>query len=258
MATITVRVDDAIRDALDEMAHDQGVKLSDLVRGLLREAVIRIPESEDRSQEVPSETPDSLTSIDRQTLALLHRILARVLPEDANDTDGDPAYQLERARVLEAGYAREYTTEFAGVDEELTRRDCERVMDILDMFRIIDYSVDHLARESVAVDESVVSRLQYLGFDHNDALEGKMADYVEYLIDKNRWSERRDFVKGPSSGNSHMSTLGLYGRMLTEYRRITERRQRVSRTDYLLSGDDLKLLADATTHPSRRTAEPRT
>lgn len=258
MATITVRVDDAIRDALDEMAHDQGVKLSDLIRGLLQEAVIRIPASEERSREDPSETPDNLSSMDRQTLALLHRILARVLPEDANDTDGDPAYQLERARVLEAGYAREYTTEFAGIDEELTRRDCERVMDILDMFRIIDYSVDHLRGESIPLDDDIVSRLQYLGFDHNDALEGKMADYVEYLIDKNRWAERRAFVKGPSNGNSHMSTFGLYGRMLTEYRRITERRQRASRTDYLLGIDDLKLLADATIHPSHRMAEPRT
>jgi hypothetical protein len=47
--------------------------------------------------------PGPMPLMDRQVLALLHRILARVLPEGSCDIDGDDEYQLERARVLEAG-----------------------------------------------------------------------------------------------------------------------------------------------------------
>ena len=253
MASITVRIDDETRDALDEMARLEGVSLSDFVRGLLREAVVPVIDDEAGRQGDGSEnTPDSLSTQERQTLSLLHRILARVLPEDSNDVDGDPAYQLERAKVLEAGYVNEYGTEFAGIQEELSRRDCARVMDILDMFRIVEYSVSELATAEEPLDPSVISRLQFRGFDHNDSLEGKMADYVEFLIDSGRWTEREEFVKGPRHGNSHMQVLSVYLRMLTEYRRIGERRRKTSRTEYLLSASELSQIAESSIHPSRR------
>lgn len=52
--------------------------------------------------------PETTRIADRQTLSMLHRTLARVLPEDANDDDGIAAYQLERARVIESGFTGEY------------------------------------------------------------------------------------------------------------------------------------------------------
>ena len=35
-------------------------------------------------------------------------MLARVLPEDANDDDGGADYQLRRARVIESSFTGEY------------------------------------------------------------------------------------------------------------------------------------------------------
>ena len=88
-----------------------------------------------------------MRTIDRQVLSLLHRILARVLPEDANDVDGDLEYQLKRAKILEEGFAGEYWLEVAGFSTELSKRDCGRVSDILQMFRIITFSIDHLQND---------------------------------------------------------------------------------------------------------------
>lgn len=44
----------------------------------------------------------------------------RVLPEDANDVDGDREYQLERAQVIEKGFTAEHETEFCGIKPELS------------------------------------------------------------------------------------------------------------------------------------------
>jgi hypothetical protein len=91
MATLTVRVDDDTRDALQEKAQNEGLTLSDLIRGLLLEAVVPVREDEGY---VDGYSPDSLDPKDRQMFSLLHRILARVLPDDARDVDGDAEYQI--------------------------------------------------------------------------------------------------------------------------------------------------------------------
>src|SRR5215207_9359803 len=106
MAVLNIRVDDRVRDQLKEMADDEGVTLSEYVRDLLMEAVVPVYEREMEHGDEP--VPESMRIIDRQVLSLLHRILARVLPDDANDVDGDPEYQLMRANILEAGYTGEY------------------------------------------------------------------------------------------------------------------------------------------------------
>ena len=251
MATLTVRIDDETRDLLDEQAGEAGMNLSDYIRSLLREAVVPVSRRGDSSDL----TPETLSPHDRHSLSLLHRILARVLPEGAGDTDGDSEDQLGLARVLEAGYTNEYWVEFAGVSEELSKKNCVRVMDVLDMFRILDHSIERLKKDGVELDAETISRLRYSGFDHNDALEGKMADYVEHLIAKDKWTEQADFVNGPRGGNSHMRMLPTYQRMLDEYRRSNERRSRVSRLDYELTQEDLVAIADATVHPDNRAAK---
>ena len=106
MAVLNVRVEDHVRDQLKEMADAEGVTLSEYVRSLLLEAVVPVYEAEVKHGDEPA--PGSMRTIDRQVLSLLHRILARVLPEDANDVDGDLEYQLERAKILEEGFAGEY------------------------------------------------------------------------------------------------------------------------------------------------------
>lgn len=249
MATITVRLDDDVRDAAARQAAGDGVTLSDFVRDLIREAVVSVRDDPRPEGYVP----DSLSAKDRHVLSLLHRILGRVLPEDENDVDGDKEYQLDRAHVLEAGLTQEYWVEFAGIANELSKRDSQRVMDILDMFRIAGYSVKELQKQGIEVPTEVTSRLRYQGFDFNDDLESKMGSYVQYLVDKGRWQEQADFINGHDDGNSHSPMLETYMRMLAEYRRIRERRRpQLGGSSYALTLDELEAVSREWVHPERR------
>lgn len=251
MAVLNIRVEDRVRDQLKAIAEDHGVSLSEYVRDLLMENVVPVCEPEAKHGDEPA--PDSMRTVDRQVLSLLHRILGRVLSEDSNDVDGDLEYQLMRAKILEEGYTGEYWYETAGFRTELSKRDCGRVSDILQMFRIITFSIDHLEKEGTPVDEKLGYGLEFQGFDHNDELEGHMASYVTFLIRDDRWKELEPQLKRNDKGNSHHLVLDTYLRMLSEYRRIMDgRKRRFDRMDYLLSLDELKRIAEARVHPSNR------
>lgn len=248
---LNIRVDEHVRDQLKAMADAKGVSLSEHVRDLLMESVV--PVSERDATHGDELAPESMRIIDRQVLSLLHRILGRVLPEGSNDVDGDAADQLKRATILEAGYTREYWLETAGFETELSKRDCDRVSDILQMFRIITFSINHLAKDGVVIDQDLAEDLEFAGFDHNDSLEGHMARYVRFQMEDDRWGELRPQLDRNDRGNSHRLMLDTYLRMLSEYRRIMDGRTRGFRSqDYLLSLDELRRIADAQIHPSNR------
>ncbi|MDP9890571.1 YfbU family protein [Pseudarthrobacter enclensis] len=251
MAVLNIRVEDRVRDQLKEMADDEGVTLSEFVRDLLMEAVVPVYEREVKHGDEPA--PESMRIVDRQVLSLLHRILARVLPEDANHTDGDLEYQLMRASILEAGFTGEYWYEVAGFNTELSKRDCGRVSDILQMFRVITFSIDQLSKDGTPVDEELAYKLEFHGFDHNDALEGHMASYVDFLMRDDRWTELKPHLERNDNGNSHARVLDTYLRMLAEYRRIMDSRDRGhGRHSYLLAQEELERIAAARIHPSNR------
>ena len=200
--------------------------------------------------------PETMRITDRQVLSMLHRILARVLPDDAEGDkgdDGDADHQLSRARMIESGFTGEYWQEVAGFRTELSRRDCTRVLDILDMFRVITYSIERLEEKGTAVSEDLRYRLEFRGFDHNDGLEGHMASYVNYLMSDGRWTELQPQVQKNDDGNSHHRMLDIYLRMLAEHRRIMDGRGLgFSRDAYLLSMEELQQIATARVHPSNR------
>lgn len=251
VAVINIRVEDRIRDQLKELADGEGVSLSEYVRDLLLAAVVPVFEREVEPGDEPA--PETMRLADRQVLAMLHRILARVLPENSNDVDGDAEYQLERARVIESGFTGEYWREVAGYRTELTKRDCDRVLDTLDMFRVITYSIKRLEEQGTAVSEELSYDLEFQGFDFRDGLEGQMADYVKFLMSDGRWGELQPQVDRNDGGNSHHQMLDTYLRMLAEHRRIRNRRGRgFRRDDYLLSLEELEQISAARIHPSNR------
>lgn len=252
MAVLNIRVEDRVRDQLKEKADNEGTTLSEFVRDLLMEAIVPVYETKIRHGE--EQAPESMRIVDRQVLSLLHRILGRVLPKDANDVDGDLDYQLMRASILEEGFTGAYWYEVAGFSTELSVRDCRRVTDILQMFRAITYSIDHLSKEGTPIDQKLAFDLEFQGFDCNDALEGHMADYVKFLMrDGRHWSELRPQLKRNDNGNSHHQVLGTYLRMLSEYRRIMDTRERrFDLQDYLLSETELERISAASVHPKNR------
>lgn len=249
---LNVRVDDHVRDALDDLAAAEGVSLSELVRDRLREVVV--PVGEPRALPHGDEpAPESLSFMDRKLLSMLHRILARVLSdEDEDGEDGGVKYQLERAHVLERGLTGEYWMESAGFVTELSKSDSWRVIEILEMFRVVTFSIKELANVGTPVDDDLQWKLSFRGFDHNDPLERHMAQYVDYLIKDGRWAELKSAIAANDRGNSHRRMLGVYGRMLTVYRRIMEARERGYSDDYFLSVVELADLVSSQVHPSNR------
>lgn len=249
MAVLNVRIDDDTYDQLKQLAEEEGTSLSEFVRDRLLEVVVPVSEIHG---DAPA--PESFSLRDRLMLSLLHRILARVLPEDANGEDGDEAYQLEKAEILESGFVGEYWFEVAGFETELSKDDSRRVIDILEMFRIITFSIERLEGDGTPVDEKLAWGLRFRGFDHNDSLEGHMARYVRYQMrDGDKWEELQPQIDESDGGNSHMKMLSIYMRMLTEYRRIMKgRERRFDRDAYFLSAEELKAIDDATIHPSNR------
>lgn len=244
MEIINIRVEDHIRDALKSQAAEAGKSLSEYVRDLLWESVIPLQRAkEGRHGDEPS--PETLPLIDRQVLSLLHRILARVLPPAANDEDGNLEHQLERARILEAGFTGEYWREVAGFETELPKRDSRRVIDILTMFRVLTSSVEHHVSAGSAFDLDMVDRLSYQGFDFNDPLESHMARYVEHFVNTQRFEELRPIIEKNDGGNSHRPMLPRYSRMLAEYRRVSDAPKFEARDRYLLSREELERIANA-------------
>lgn len=247
MATITVRIPDETRDALQARADAAHETLSDSVRNCLQNAVIESPE---RAERRSARRIESLTLIERQTFALLHRILARVLPEDANDEDGDETYQLSRASVLEQGFTGEYSTEFQVLSAELSIAQCEFVVDVLGMFQAAKWSMEDLGEEGEQLTKDQVLALTFYGFDFNDSLEVQMGAYVHHLVTENRWVEQMEVVHKGERGNSHMPMREAYSRMLAEFRKLEQRR--LTRRFGRLTKGELEQVAAAWIHPDNR------
>jgi uncharacterized protein len=242
MATITLRVEDQVKDDLEALARSRGITVTDLLRPLIEEAAGR-PTGESRGVH-----PAHLTAVERRTMSLLHQILGRLDPEDES-------YHRLRAQALDEGYTAEYGDEFLGMEPELPARDCELVRDILDMFRVIRASVNKLGSGIVAsLDHATF--LELAGFDANDPLEGRLLYYARHLLATDRWTDLADyFDDAHERGNSHHQALPAYRRMLEVYEPLFKAKAsgRGLRPDhFLFSADELAAIAGAAVHPDNR------
>lgn len=182
--------------------------------------------------------PASLSPFERLTLALQHQILSHL---DENEAD----HHRRMQEVLTQGFTAEYGTVFSPY-AELPYDDCRLVYDILDMFRVMKASIaelDETERHALLADHKYV--LFFQGFDGNDAREGKMASYVDYLQAMDRWTDLVEDVKSADGGNSHSLMLGRYQAMLDVYDPIWREKMR---------GAEMRLL---NAHELRRIAESR-
>lgn len=244
MATISVRVDDQLRDDFEDLASSLGVSVSELIRGAMESHIGRgLPSS--RS------APSALSKRDRLQFALLYRILASL------DTDESADHFRRLADVFERGYAAEYAEAFMAIDDELTVSDGSLVMDILDMFRVLKASTEALGDTQVAsIDRSAPAALTFRGFDANDRREAAMLAYARHLLAGGRWTDLAEFFDDRHErGNSHMPMLSTYRRMLNVFQPIRERMIRDLQRGidgFALTEPELTEIVHASYHPDRR------
>lgn len=254
--TLTVRLDDRVHAELTGLARAQGTTLSELARRTLGALLVR-PDDPDGS--VPSgsgEAPAALTTLERHQLALLHRILARLV--DGEGTDGDRDYQTSRAEILENGYVAEYDDVFVSIEPELSRSETGLVMDVLDMFTQLEFSykqLDDSARE--ALGEWASHAVRFGGFDLNHRLEGRLLYFARHLIAQDKWENLAVYFDDEHErGNSHHPTIATYERMLEEFNPIWRQKLRAagsgSSGSYALTADEIGRVANAMIHPDNR------
>lgn len=246
MATITIRLDDQKRVALEAVARGRGETVSDLLRYAADEILGTHYDA------APTSGPWSLTLAERSVLTSQHKILAAL---NATDEDCERKQHLKVVEVLTNGFTGEYDSVFAGFDPEISRRECRLVWDLLDMFRVLRFSLERLDEEEIAeIGEYVELALSFKGFDGNDAVEARLMRYARFLVDDGRWDEQAKVFE-KDRGNSHSPMLGSYRRMLAAFETIWDRKTRdhsKSFDDRLhLDVEELKVVYAAWPHPHR-------
>lgn len=250
---MTLRLDERVHAELTAIARAQGTNLSDLARRTLGNLLVQSgSESEDaRTGQAP--VPSSLTTVERHQLALLHRILARLV--DGEGDDGDAAEQLERASILEKGFAEQYDDVFIAIQTEMSRRDTGLVMDVLDMFRSLELSYERLSPEARnGLGAEVEETIRFGGFDLNHRRESRLLAFARHLIDQGKWESLAIyFDKGHDRGNSHHPMVAVYERMLEEFNPIWRDKVRSGTWDsFELTAAEIRRIADAAVHPTNR------
>jgi uncharacterized protein YfbU (UPF0304 family) len=243
MATVSIRMDDALQRRIEEAADGEGLSVSEWARQ-------QIMSSMGLSSDQAWSAPTTLSKRDRQQLALLHRLVELSTPDEY-----EAEYHAKMATVLHHGYTGEYSDEFISIEEEMPMAECRLVWSLLDMFRVIKASVEEVGTDKVReLDDLAETVLGFRGFDFNDAREGRMADYAAHLTATGRWEDLAMYFDNEHErGNSHFPALDTYLRMLDVFTPIwTEITRSIGRSRYLLNEEELKAIVLAAYHPSQR------
>lgn len=152
----------------------------------------------------------NLTKIERLSLINQMKILEKLYPEEA--------LQFSQNRTaLEEGFTLHYDWIFEKLRDEMSGEDCQEVLDILDMYRAITFSL----REIDGCDDLEKHHLaKFKGFDGNN--EGQRLDYVRYFVVE---LERYDELK-----QGKLPTFNSHTRMLPTYQKMLERWDKVERS----------------------------
>ncbi|WP_454812862.1 YfbU family protein [Paenarthrobacter nitroguajacolicus] len=242
MATVTLRLSDETKKRIEKASEARSIPVSDYIREAL-EMHLRLEQSGDIGADRPGDVEDvSLTPYQRKVLQLLHRNLLAT-KGGLGDSYYDHDEEVRALKTLENGFAGEYPNEFADISAPMSRAECELVWDILDMFRVIQASVRRLGKDGwnqLNVDDAEYHGT-FRGFDFNDADEVRMANYAEFLVKTDRWTEQRDvFEPQHGGGNSHTQMLPTYRAMLRVFKPTWRQAIRGGRNRGYFSADEVR------------------
>ncbi|MFI6031632.1 YfbU family protein [Amycolatopsis magusensis] len=247
MATLTLRVDDAVRDELDRAARARGSTVSDLLR-LAIDDLLGWREAGQRDRPDGVAVPQTLDVVQRRTFALIHDILAKLAATEGDEDD--VRYHRELAAIMTEGYAGEYYRDFGYLEAELTPAECRQLEDILEMFGVLEFSLAKLApAERERLGDGAEYDLTFDGFDRNRPAEARMLSFAEHLVQGGeRWSDFHERLTTGERGNSHSPRLAKYQRMVVVFKDIWNRKlsEQGRGRDHLLFGvEDLLTMIEA-------------
>lgn len=236
MKSLTIRVPDSLKELIAVEAAKAGLTQSDFLRRLIETHIGQI---EEESFQRESSEDVSLSPFQRKLLSLNYQILLASQGDSSDDRQLRKFYET-RIEALNNGYTGEYPGIFGDDPEPLSYSDCKQVWDILDMFRVINASVESLGKdgwETIQIPNAEHFGT-FRGFDLQSEHESRLVGYVSYLVDTERWQEQKPFME-VTGGNSHREMLPTYLAMLAEFKPIW--RDRLQRGgNYNLTIDDIR------------------
>jgi len=148
-----------------------------------------------------------LSRYERLVLSNQYRLLEALYPGEAD-------YYSRHRKAVEEGYALNYRWLTEHLYEELSEEACREVLDVLDMYRAITFSI----RDSEGTGIDSKTFFPFPGFDGNN--EAQELSYVHYfLTDLGRFEELRPPSPG-SNLNSHCPMLPKYRGMLRVWKSL--------------------------------------
>ncbi len=170
----------------------------------------------------------NLSKKDRYIIANQLKILEKLDPEEAD-------FYSKSRKAIEYGFKLHYSwiAEFID-DDEMNEEDSREVLDVLDMYRAMTFSLQRLKKENtnLSIKEEDV---RFRGYDGNN--ETQQFSYVVYFIsDLGRFEELKYESEYPDF-NSHCPMIQTYKRMLAIWREYPNR--------YELDEDQIRKLLEA-------------
>ena len=142
----------------------------------------------------------------KERLNLIHQflILEKLYPEEAD-------YYASNRKALEEGYELHYDWIFQNLWDDLSAEECKKVLNILDMYRAINFSSTKINNERL----NGHYWLKFKGFDGNEETE-YMAYCRYFIVDLDRFEELRYNQEIPDF-NTHFNAMPKYTAMLNRW-----------------------------------------
>lgn len=165
-----------------------------------------------------------LSKKDRLIIANQLKILEKLYPDEAD-------YYAKHRKAIEDGYKLHYNWLVENFYHEMSEEECKEVLEILDMYRALTFSYQHLDNKS-EIDET---EIRFRGFDGNN--ETSQYSYTQYfIVDLGRFDELTYGAKY-SNFNSHCPMLDRYHRMVAVWKQCRDK--------FNLSKDEIRKILEA-------------
>lgn len=164
-----------------------------------------------------------LNKKERLQLSFQLRILEKLYPDEQE-------YYANHRKAIEDGYQLHYDWITENLSDGLTKDECKFVLDVLDMYGSLYFSVRELKETDLSIDD-----VKFPGFDGNN--ETMFMAYTKYFIeDLDRFKEIQETTNGYY--NSHTRLISKYKNMLVKWKKYT------ADYNYKLTEDNIKEILD--------------
>jgi uncharacterized protein YfbU (UPF0304 family) len=189
----------------------------------------------------PWECPETLSTVERLSLANQFKILSAL---NYSDPDETLRYQ-QLAQIVQSGYTEQYYLVFGDTEPEISKTNQRQLNHILGMFRDINHglvALDSATRKNLLANAKV--SIKFEGFCFNNLLEYRLHQYLMFLLSIGNWADMKSEVDSvPDFGHSDSPRLPQYLKLVSIYEEIKQemesRSDLASEDKFVLNAGDL-------------------